>query len=180
MGRIEVIAGCMYSGKTEELIRRLIRARIAKQSVIVFKPAIDTRYAVEEVVTHAGMSFPCFPLQSAQEILSGAQEAHVVGIDEAQFFDAALPDIVEQLAASGKRVVIAGLDLDSDGQPFGPMPHLMALAEEVVKPTAVCTTCGGNATRTQRMVRNWERVLLGSTGAYDARCRTHWRPGPEE
>lgn len=180
MGRIEVIAGCMYSGKTEELIRRLIRARIAKQGVVVFKPAIDTRYGVESVVTHAGMSFPCRPIQSAQEILSGLEDEQVVGIDEAQFFDAALPDIVEQLASVGRRVVIAGLDLDSDGRPFGPMPQLMAMAEEVTKPTAVCTTCGGSATRSQRMVRNWERVLLGSTGAYDARCRKHWKPGPEE
>jgi len=172
--RIEVIAGCMYSGKTEELIRRLVRARIAKQNVVVFKPSVDTRYAVEEVVTHAGVSFPCLPLARAADLLSGVGKAEVVGVDEAQFFDVEIVAVVEALAERGHRVIIAGLDLDSTGAPFGSMPGLLAVADEVSKITAVCTVCGEPATRTQRTVSNDERILLGSHGAYEARCRQHW------
>ncbi len=172
--RIEVIAGCMYSGKTEELIRRLVRARIARQRVVVFKPSIDTRYAVEEVVTHAGVSFPCLPLAKATDLFSASLNADVVGIDEAQFFDADIVAVVEELAARGYRVVVAGLDLDSSGVPFGSMPGLLAVADDVAKITAVCTVCGEAATRTQRIAANNDRILLGSHGAYEARCRAHW------
>ena len=172
--RIEVIAGCMYSGKTEELIRRLVRARIAKQTAVVFKPSIDTRYAVEEVVTHAGVAFPCRPLAKAADLLSSVRNADVVGIDEAQFFDAEIVAVVETLAERGHRVVVAGLDLDSTGTPFGSMPGLLAVADEVVKITAVCTVCGEPATRTQRIAENSDRILLGSHGTYEARCRMHW------
>lgn len=172
--RIEVIAGCMYSGKTEELIRRLVRARIARQRVVVFKPSIDTRYAVEEVVTHAGVSCPCLPLAKATDLLAASLNADVVGIDEAQFFDADIVAVVEELASRGHRVIVAGLDLDSSGVPFGSMPGLLAIADEVSKITAVCTVCGEAATRTQRVTENSDRILLGSYGAYEARCRAHW------
>ena len=175
--RLEVIAGCMSSGKTEELIRRLVRARIARQRVVVFKPSIDTRYAVEEVVTHAGIAFPCRPLAEAVDLLSATANVDVVGIDEAQFFDADIVAVVEALAERGHRVIVAGLDLDSNGVPFGPMPGLLAVADEVVKVTAVCVVCGEPATRTQRIATSNEQILLGSHGSYEARCRAHWIGG---
>ena len=141
-GRIEVICGSMFSGKTEELIRRLKRARIARQRVEIYKPAIDTRYSEADVVSHDANSISSTPVSSAWSILTLASEAEVVGIDEAQFFDDALPNVCQLLADSGKRVIIAGLDMDFKGVPFGPMPALMAIAEDVTKVHAICVHCG--------------------------------------
>ncbi len=175
-GWIEVIVGCMFSGKTEELLRRLERARIARQRVLVVKPAMDVRYAVDEVVTHGKASIRCVPVSSAAEILALAVDVDVVGIDEAQFFDGELPAVCEQLANDGLRVIVAGLDQDFRGAPFEPMPQLLAVAEFIDKELAVCTVCGAPANRSQRLVHRDARVLLGATDAYEARCRRHWRP----
>lgn len=175
-GWIEVIAGCMFSGKTEELIRRLNRATYATQRVVVFKPAVDTRYASEQVVSHSQLRFPCIAVTSSAGIPRHVGDAQVVGIDEAQFFDADLVRVVDRLADEGRRVVIAGLDQDYRGRPFDPMPQLMAVAEYVDKVHAICVVCGAPANRSQRLVRHDERFLLGTTDAYEARCRAHWRP----
>ena len=177
-GWIEVVTGCMFSGKTEELIRRLVRARIARQRVVVFKPAIDTRYAVEDVVTHGGVRLPCIPVERASEIEARVGDAEVVGIDEAQFFDLSLVGVVNRIADSGRRVVIAGLDQDFRGEPFEPIPQLLAVAEYITKNLAVCMVCGGPADRSQRLGERDVRVVLGSTEAYEARCRAHWNPDP--
>lgn len=179
-GWIEVITGCMFSGKTEELIRRLNRARIATQRVIVFKPAIDARYAPEQVVSHSQLRFPCVPVPSAGALLRHVGDAQVVGIDEAQFFDADLVDVADRLADEGRRVVISGLDQDYLGRPFDPVPQLMAIAEYVQKMHAICMVCGAPADRSQRLVRRDERVLVGAADVYEARCRAHWRPDPFE
>jgi thymidine kinase len=175
-GWIEVIAGCMFSGKTEELLRRVERARIARQRVLVVKPRLDVRYGLDEVVTHGRQRIPCVPVDRAADILAHVAEIDVLGIDEAQFFDGELPGIAERLADDGLRVIVAGLDLDSRGRPFEPMPELMAQAEYVDKLLAVCTTCGAPASRSQRLVHRDTRVLLGATEAYEARCRRHWEP----
>ncbi len=175
-GWIEVIAGCMFSGKTEELIRRLNRARYATQQVVVFKPAVDTRYAVEDVVSHSAIRLPCIPVQHASEIVSRVGDAQVVGIDEAQFFDLDLVGVANRLADEGRRVVIAGLDQDYRGQPFDPVPQLMAIAEYVQKTLAVCMVCGAPADRSQRLVPRDTQVLLGAKEIYEARCRVHWQP----
>ena len=177
-GWVEVIAGCMFSGKTEELIRRLNRASYATQKVCVVKPSVDTRYAVGEVVTHNDLRFRCEPVANAADIIRVVGDAQVVGIDEAQFFDDQLPEIVEYLADDGKRVICAGLDLDFRGQPFHPMPQLMAIAEYVQKLAAVCMVCGAPATRSQRLIAREKQVVLGSTDAYEARCRRHWSKDP--
>lgn len=176
VGWIEVIAGCMFSGKTEELIRRLNRARIARQKVIVFKPQVDVRYAKEEVVSHSDERIPCIPVKEAGEILRLVGDAQVVGVDEAQFFDNTLVPVVEQLANEGVRVIVAGLDLDYRGVPFEPIPQLLATAEHITKPLAVCTVCGAPANRSQRLVHRDTRVLLGALESYEARCRRHWNP----
>lgn len=175
-GWIELITGCMFSGKTEELIRRLNRARYATQRVVVCKPAIDTRYAVGDVVSHSEARFPCHPVQHAGDILKMVGDAQVVGIDEAQFFDADLVRVANRLADDGRRVVIAGLDQDFRGEPFEPIPQLMAVAEYVTKALAVCMVCGAPANRSQRLVRRDARVMLGATETYEARCRLHWDP----
>ena len=175
-GWIEVVTGCMFSGKTEELIRRLNRATFAKQPVIMVKPSIDTRYAAEAVVSHSALRYPCHPVRSASEIVRRVGEARVVGIDEAQFFDADLVEVAERLANDGRRVVVAGLDQDFRGQPFGPIPHLMAVAEYVTKTLAVCLVCGAPANRSQRLVRRDDQVVLGAADTYEARCRAHWDP----
>jgi thymidine kinase len=175
-GWIEVVAGCMFSGKTEELIRRLNRAVIARQRVVVFKPHIDVRYAVGEVVSHSEYRFPCIPVERPADILLKVADAQVVGIDEAQFFDADLVRVAQALADDGRRVVIAGLDQDYRGMPFEPMPALLATAEYITKALAVCTVCGGPANRSQRLVNRDARVLLGASESYEARCRAHWRP----
>ncbi len=179
-GWIEVITGCMFSGKTEELIRRLNRARIAKQRVVVFKPRVDVRYAVGEVVSHSDDRVTCMPVDAPSDILRLVGDAQVVGIDEAQFFDERLVAVANQLADDGLRVVIAGLDQDFRGVPFEPMPQLLAVAEFITKTLAVCTVCGGGANRSQRLVRRESRVLLGATESYEARCRRHWNPEPFE
>ena len=175
-GWIEVVCGCMFSGKTEELIRRLNRARYATQRVVVFKPALDVRYAEEELVSHSAFRFPCIPVDTASEILLKVGDAQVVGIDEAQFFDNTLVDVANRLADDGRRVVVAGLDQDYRGVPFDPMPQLMAVAEYVQKTLAVCMVCGSPADRSQRLIQRESQVLLGASETYEARCRVHWKP----
>ena len=175
-GWIEVICGCMFSGKTEELIRRLNRARYATQRVVVFKPAVDVRFGEGDIVSHSEYRIPCIPVDRAVGILEQVGDAQVVGIDEAQFFDLDLVDVANRLADDGRRVVVAGLDQDYRGVPFEPMPQLMAVAEYVQKTLAVCMVCGSPAVRSQRMVARDSQVLLGASDTYEARCRVHWRP----
>lgn len=177
MGSLEVISGCMFSGKTEELLRQLKRAKIAKQIIQVFKPALDTRYGKERVATHDKESLPAVPVTSAQEILNLVQpKTHVVGIDESQFFDSQILDVVETLANSHFRVIVAGLDTDYLGRPFGSMPQLLAKADLIRKQYAICMICGDAATRTQRLIKNSDAILLGSQDSYEARCRKHFDP----
>lgn len=170
-GRIEVICGSMFSGKTEELIRRLKRASFARQKVEIFKPAIDTRYAEDEVVSHDRNSIPSTPVESSASILLLSTDIDVVGIDEAQFFDEGLTDVCNQLANQGVRVIIAGLDMDFKGIPFGPIPQLCAIADEVTKVHAICVRCGNLAYISHRKVDNEKRVLLGETLEYEPLCR---------
>ena len=170
-GWIEVICGSMFSGKTEELIRRLNRARIAKQKVEIFKPAIDTRYDEEKVVSHDAKSVSSTPVESASQILVYAAEFEVVGIDEAQFFDNELVSVCNQLADQGKRVVVAGLDMDFLGKPFGPIPSLLATAEYVTKVHAICMRCGSLASYSHRTTQDEKLVLLGEMDAYEPLCR---------
>ncbi len=170
-GSIEVICGSMFSGKTEELIRRLRRAQYAKLRIEIFKPSIDTRYDESAIVSHDANSIPSTPVQNAEAILLLINNADVVGIDEAQFFDAALPSVCEQLASKGIRVIVAGLDMDYLGKPFGPMPALMAIAEYVTKVQAVCVQCGNPASHSYRTVENNAQVLLGEKENYEPRCR---------
>ncbi len=170
-GWIEVICGSMFSGKTEELIRRLKRARFANQTVEIFKPQIDVRYAVEEVVSHDTNSIRCTPVESPGTILLMATDVDVVAIDEAQFFDESLTDVCRRLADNGVRVIIAGLDMDYTGKPFGPMPALMAQAEYVTKVHAICLRCGGIAQHSHRLTKDDKLVLLGETDSYEPLCR---------
>lgn len=170
-GRIEVICGSMFSGKTEELIRRLKRARIDRQRIEIYKPAIDTRYFDNDVVSHDANSIPSTPVESARSILLMASDAQVVGIDEAQFFDDAIVEVCNELANSGKRVIVAGLDMDFKGIPFGPMPQLMAIAEDVTKVHAICVKCGNLAHVSHRIVKAEQRVLLGEQHEYEPLCR---------
>jgi len=170
-GSIEVICGSMFSGKTEELIRRLKRAQIAKLNVEIFKPKTDTRYHETEVVSHDANSIPSIPVDHSSAILLLSAETQVVGIDEAQFFDAGLPEVCNILANKGIRVIIAGLDMDFTGKPFGPIPALMAIAELVTKVNAVCVCCGSPAMYSYRKVANEDRVLLGEKESYEPRCR---------
>jgi thymidine kinase len=172
VGWIEVVCGPMFSGKTEELIRRLRRAQIAKQRVEIFKPSIDVRYAQDAVVSHDETTLKSVPVDTAEQILLLAGSARVVGIDEAQFFGLELVPVVQMLAEQGRRVVIAGLDLDYRGEPFEPVPQLMAVAEYVTKLHAVCMVCGGPAIHSQRIVKEGKRVLVGSKAAYEPRCRS--------
>lgn len=179
-GSIEVICGSMFSGKTDELIRRLVRATIAKQKVQVFKPAIDIRYAAEKVASHTGSTYDAIPVQKAGEIRSKLEkDTTVVGMDEAQFFDPEVVTVAQELAARGVRVIVAGLDMDFRGEPFGAMPVLMAEAEDVTKLHAICMVCGGNASRTQRLVNGKPArydepiVIVGASELYEARCRLH-------
>ncbi|HVK61952.1 MAG TPA: thymidine kinase [Bdellovibrionales bacterium] len=169
---IEVIAGSMFSGKTEELIRLLRRAQHAKQPIQVFKPRIDNRYSDTHVASHDKNLFPSTLIEHAREIETRLRpETRVVGIDEGQFFDDELVQVATRLADRGIRVLIAGLDMDWKGEPFHPMPALMAIAEKVQKLQAVCVVCGGSASRTQRLVKNTDSVLVGDHTAYEARCR---------
>lgn len=173
-GWIEVICGSMFSGKTEELIRRLKRARIAKQKVEIFKPIIDTRYDDEDVVSHDDNAIRSTPVQSSNQILLMANDFDVVGIDEAQFFDEELPYVCNVLANNGLRVIVAGLDMDYLGKPFGPMPSLLALAEYVTKVHAICPYCGDLANYTHRTVDQDGQVMLGEAEAYEPLCRKHF------
>ncbi len=161
----------MFSGKTEELIRRLRRAQIAKLNVEIFKPRIDTRYNDSDVVSHNANSIPSTPIENSSSILLLGTDTQVVGIDEAQFFDEGLPDVCIQLAAKGIRVIVAGLDMDFQGKPFGPMPALMAIAEDVTKVHAVCVQCGAPATFSYRTVASGSKILLGEMESYEPRCR---------
>lgn len=171
-GRIEVICGSMFSGKTEELIRRLKRARIARQRVEIYKPSIDTRYSDEEVVSHDRNAILSTPVEAAASILLLAGDAQVVGIDEAQFFDEGLVDVCNELANAGKRVIVAGLDMDFKGVPFGPMPGLCAIAEDVTKVHAICVKCGALAYVSHRIVEGERRVMLGEQEEYEPLCRS--------
>lgn len=170
-GWIEVVCGSMFSGKTEELIRRLNRAIIAKQKIEIFKPSIDIRYAVNDVVSHNENSIRSTPVQFSNDILLLSGDCDVVGIDEAQFFDEEIVNVAIKLANSGKRVIVAGLDMDFKAEPFGPMPKLMGIAEFVTKVHAICVQCGGVASYTYRLVSSKEKVLLGEKDSYEARCR---------
>ena len=170
-GRIEVVCGSMFSGKTEELIRRLKRAKFAKQRVEIFKPSIDTRYSEEDVVSHDRTSIPSTPVESSGSILLLTSEIDVVGIDEAQFFDDGLVDVCNELANRGVRVICAGLDMDFRGKPFGPMPALMAVADDVTKVHAICVRCGSLAYVSHRFVEGEKRVLIGETETYEPLCR---------
>lgn len=170
-GRVEVICGSMFSGKTEELIRRLRRAQFAHQRVEIFKPAIDVRYSEEEVVSHEGNSIMSTPVDSSTNILLLAQGSDVVGIDEAQFLDEHIVDVCNALAGMGIRVIVAGLDLDFKGNPFGPMPALCAIADEVTKVHAICVKCGSLAYASHRLVNDKEQVMLGEKQEYEPLCR---------
>ncbi len=170
-GSIEVICGSMFSGKTEELIRRLRRAQIARLHVEIFKPKTDTRYDENSVVSHDLNSIQSTPVENAASILLLGANSEVVGIDEAQFFDNELPDVCNKLANKGIRVIIAGLDMDFQGKPFGPMPELMSIAEMVTKVHAVCVQCGGAASYSYRTVANESKILLGEKESYEPRCR---------
>ena len=174
-GRIEVICGSMFSGKTEELIRRLKRAKFARQKVEIFKPAIDNRYSEEDVVSHDRHAIHCTPIDSSASILLLSSDIDVVGIDEAQFFDDNLGSICNRLAYRGVRVIIAGLDMDFKGVPFGPMPALCAIADEVTKVHAICVKCGALAYVSHRTVDNEKRVLLGEQSEYEPLCRECYR-----
>ena len=181
-GWIEVITGSMFSGKTEELIRRLRRAQIARQRVQIFKPGIDDRYASDHLVSHSDMRIQSVAVPSSRLLLEQIDpDSEVVGIDEGQFFDAELPAVCNTLADQGKRVIVAGLDQDYLGKPFEPMPQLLAIAEYITKTLAICMVCGGPANRTQRLVASSDRVLVGATGTYEARCRHCYEaPTPNE
>jgi thymidine kinase len=172
MGKVEVIAGSMFSGKTEELIRRLTRAEIAKQKVVVFKPRLDNRYSEHHIVSHNVSKLPCIAVDSAEEIPAHVGDATVIGIDEAQFFDEKIVTVVNQLADQGKRVILAGCEMYSSGEPFGPMGALMCTAEEVDKLRAVCVVCGEEAYISYRKERPQNgNILIGYADIYEARCR---------
>lgn len=176
-GWIEVICGSMFSGKTEELIRRLKRAEIAEQSIVVIKPSLDTRYDDAKVVSHDDRKLHSVPLKRSQDIFKHTEGVEVIGIDEAQFFDDELPEVCNQLALEGKRVIVAGLDLDYKGVPFGSIPHLMAIAEYVTKVHAICLHCGNLATHSYRIHTSESQVLLGEQDSYEARCRKCFEMG---
>ncbi len=177
-GWIEVICGSMFSGKSEELIRRLRRAKIAKQKVVAFKPRIDDRYDDEDIVSHDDRRIESIRISEAREILDYVDsDVQVVGIDEGQFLGDELPAVCDDLANRGVRVIVAGLDQDYLGRPFEPMPTLLSIAEYITKTLAVCVKCGRPANKTQRIIPSRERVVVGAAGAYEARCRHCWDPG---
>ncbi len=176
-GWIEVVAGSMFSGKTEELIRRLRRAQIARQKVQIFKPRLDNRYGEGHIISHSEMRIPSVEISSSADLLSIVEaDTEVVGIDEGQFFDLELPAVCNTLADQGKRVIVAGLDQDYLGKPFEPMPQLLAIAEYITKTLAICMVCGNPANHTQRLVASSARVLVGAQGTYEARCRYCFDP----
>ena len=176
-GWIEVICGSMFSGKTEELIRRLKRAKIANQKVEIFKPKVDTRYDDRKVVSHDENSILALPIESSKKLLEMTEDISVVGIDEAQFFDEHLPEVCQSLALRGKRIIVAGLDMDYRGQPFGPIPNLLSVAEYITKVHAICQHCGNLATHSYRLAANNGTVLLGEKDSYEPRCRTCYHMG---
>ncbi len=177
LGWIEVITGSMFSGKSEELIRRLRRAQIARQRVQIFKPRMDTRYGDDHIISHSAMRIESQTVVSSAELLDRVRpETEVVGVDEGQFFDLELPAVCNTLADQGKRVIVAGLDQDYLGKPFEPMPQLLAIAEYITKTLAICVVCGNVANHTQRLVASSERVLVGAQGTYEARCRQCFDP----
>lgn len=178
-GWIEVVCGCMFSGKTEELIRRLKRAKIANQKVEIFKPKTDTRYHDTNIVSHDENHIPSTPVDNSQQILLLASDIDVVGIDEAQFFDQELPFVCDILANRGVRVIIAGLDMDYMGKPFGPMPHLLSAAEYITKVHAICMVCGNIASYSFRKNESQQTVLLGEKDLYEPRCRHCFQAGME-
>jgi thymidine kinase len=176
-GWIEVIVGSMFSGKSEELIRRLRRARIARQKVQIFKPAIDTRYSDDHIVSHGEMRIESRAVEGSRQLLDAVEpDTEVIGVDEGQFFDQDLPAVCSALADRGMRVIVAGLDQDYLGKPFEPMPQLLAIAEYITKTHAICMVCGNPANHTQRLVASEDRVLLGAHGMYEARCRRCFDP----
>jgi thymidine kinase len=178
-GWVEAITGSMFSGKSEELIRRIRRAQIAKQKVQIFKPRIDDRFGADQIVSHSEMKLPSQVVASAAEILERLEPGtEVVGIDECQFFDPNLVQIVNELADRGLRVIVAGLDQDYQGRPFDPMPQILAIAEYVDKTLAICMRCGAPANRSQRLVSATDRVVVGGSHEYEARCRRCFQPGP--
>lgn len=179
-GRIEVICGSMFSGKTEELIRRMKRAKFAKQRVEIFKPGIDTRYSEEDVVSHEGNSIPSTPVDSSASILLMAGDTQVVGVDEAQFFDPGIVEVCNELANRGVRVIVAGLDMDFSGKPFGPMPALCAIADSVSKQHAICVRCGALAYLSHRIVAGDKQVMLGEKQEYEPLCRHCYQQAMEE
>jgi thymidine kinase len=176
-GWIEVICGSMFSGKTEELIRRLKRAKIANQKVQIFKPSKDTRYDIIKVVSHDENTVDSIPVQTSVEIFEYIRDVNVIGIDEAQFFDDNLTEVCQKLAIKGVRVIIAGLDMDFKGRPFGPIPSLLAVAEYITKVHAICPHCGNLATHSYRLTNEQDTVLLGEKDHYEPRCRVCYEMG---
>lgn len=175
-GKIEVICGPMFSGKSEELLRRLKRAEIAKRKYVLVKPIVDDRYSKDEVVSHSGRKLPCYAIKSPWDVFNHIDSStKIVAFDEAQFFDGRIMRVINLLVEKDIRIIIAGLDMDSKGAPFGSMPKLMAIAEEVHKITAVCEVCGDPATHTHRLSKNVEQFLIGAGDHYQARCRSHWK-----
>ena len=180
LGSIEVICGSMFSGKSEELIRRLRRAQIAKQRVQIFKPKLDNRFSGDHIVSHSDMKMKSELVTTAHEIMRLLnRETQVVGIDEAQFFDLELVTVCNQMADMGKRVIVAGLDQDYRAKPFDPMPQLLAVAEYITKTLAICVRCGAPANRTQRLAASVERLMVGADGSYEARCRSCFELPPD-
>ena len=180
LGWIEVICGSMFSGKSEELIRRLRRAKIARQRVQIFKPRMDDRYSEDHIVSHSDMKIKSQLVSQAREILDLLDSrTQVIGIDEGQFFDMELVYVCNNLADTGKRVIVAGLDQDFRAKPFDPMPQLLSVAEYITKTLAICVRCGAPANRTQRLVENADRLLVGAVDAYEARCRLCFEPPPD-
>ncbi len=179
-GRIEVVCGSMFSGKTEELIRRMKRAKFAKQRVEIFKPALDTRYSDNDVVSHDQNAIPSTPVETSSSILLLSSDIEVVGIDEAQFLDMGVVDVCNELANRGVRVIVAGLDMDFRGVPFGPMPALCAIADDVTKVHAICVRCGNLAYVSHRLVHNEKQVLLGEKQEYEPLCRDCYLKAPSQ
>ena len=175
-GWIEVVCGSMFSGKTEELIRRLRRAQFAKMSTAIFKPHMDNRYSDNQIVSHNNMKMDSHLVKNAQEIIELAQDSEVIGVDEAQFFDDSLVSVCKSLASEKKRVIIAGLDTDFRGNPFGPMPLLMCEADFLDKLRAICMICGNPASCTQRKTKQTTQIVVGETDIYEARCRNCFQP----
>lgn len=176
-GWIEVICGSMFSGKTEELIRRVRRANFANQKVVIFKPKTDIRYSEEEVVSHNENAIKGIPIENSWDMMDHIADVKVIAIDEAQFFDSDLPDVCEKLALKGIRIIIAGLDMDFRGKPFGPMPHLLSVAEYITKVHAICPHCGNLATHSYRLSEERDTVVLGEKDKYEPRCRTCYAMG---